>query len=95
MRLERLSARLEPANVAKLLSRGFALVLKEGRLVARSAAAAEGDGLRIALGEGWLDARVTARDAGPDPLPGRRDPAPQEGEAPATGTGVDPPARHR
>jgi exodeoxyribonuclease VII large subunit len=95
LRLARLAARLEPANVAKLLSRGFALVLREGRLVARSAAVSEGDGLRIALGEGWLDARVTARDAGPDPLPGRRDPAPQGGAGGATGTGVDPPAMRR
>jgi exodeoxyribonuclease VII large subunit len=95
MRLERLFGRLEPANVAKLLSRGFALVLREGRLVTRSAAAGEGDGLRIALGEGWLDARVTARDAGADPLPGRQDPAPQGGPAGSAGSDVDPPARHR
>jgi exodeoxyribonuclease VII large subunit len=71
LRVERLAARLEPANVAKLLSRGFALVLQGGRLVARSAQAGPGDPLRIALGEGWLDATVTARDAGDDPVPGR------------------------
>jgi exodeoxyribonuclease VII large subunit len=71
LRVERLAARLEPANVAKLLSRGFALVLKDGRLLTRSAAAAPGDALRVALGEGWLDATVTGRDAGDDPVPGR------------------------
>jgi exodeoxyribonuclease VII large subunit len=57
--------------VTKLLSRGFALALKDGRLLARSAQAAPGDALRIALGAGWLDATVTARDAGDDPVPGR------------------------
>jgi len=71
LRLERLAARLEPANVAKLLSRGFALVLREGRLVRDSSAASPGEPVRLALGRGWLDARVTARDAGEDPLPGR------------------------
>ena len=74
VRLERLAARLEPANVAKLLSRGFALVLAGGRLVARSAEVAPGDAVRLALGEGWLDARVTARDLGGDPVPGRGQP---------------------
>lgn len=74
LRLERLAARLEPSNVAKLLSRGFALVLGDGRLVRRSAAAAPGDAVRVVLGEGWLDARVTSRDAGEDPLPGRQVP---------------------
>ncbi|MFT3917239.1 MAG: exodeoxyribonuclease VII large subunit [Anaeromyxobacteraceae bacterium] len=74
LRLERLAARLEPANVAKLLSRGFALVLDRGHLVARSAAVNEGDPVRIALAEGWLDARVEARDRGEDPLPGRGPP---------------------
>ncbi len=34
LRVERLAGRLEPANVAKLLARGFALVLRDGRLVA-------------------------------------------------------------
>jgi exodeoxyribonuclease VII large subunit len=71
LRMERLRARLEPANVAKLLTRGFALALKDGRLVKRSADAAAGDALRLALGEGWLDARVTSRDEGKDPVPGR------------------------
>ena len=75
LRLERLGARLEPANVAKLLARGFALALREGHLLLRSGDAAEGDGIRIALAEGWLDARVTGRDAGEDPLPGRRQPS--------------------
>jgi exodeoxyribonuclease VII large subunit len=79
LRLERLEARLAPANVARTLERGFALVLRDGRVVARSGDAAPGDALRIALGAGWLDARVDARDAGPDPLPaaarGRRDDA--------------------
>ncbi|MFO0584022.1 MAG: exodeoxyribonuclease VII large subunit [Anaeromyxobacter sp.] len=74
LRLERLAARLEPANVAKLLSRGFALVLDRGHLVARSAAVSEGDAVRIALAEGWLDARVEGRDRGEDPLPGRGPP---------------------
>ncbi|HET9553880.1 MAG TPA: exodeoxyribonuclease VII large subunit, partial [Anaeromyxobacteraceae bacterium] len=71
LRLERLGARLEPANVAKLLRRGFALALADGRLVTRSGDVEPGDALRVALGEGWLDATVTARDAGDDPVPGR------------------------
>jgi exodeoxyribonuclease VII large subunit len=71
LRVERLAARLEPSNVAKLLSRGFALAIAGGRLVTRSGQAGPGDPLRIALGEGWLDATVTARDAGDDPVPGR------------------------
>ena len=71
LRLAGLSARLEPANVARLLKRGFALALSDGRLVTRSAAVAHGQPLRVALGEGWLDAEVTARDAGDDPVPGR------------------------
>ncbi len=71
LRLERLRSRLEPANVARLLQRGFALVLSEGRLVTSSAGAGPGDEVRLALAEGWLDARVTARDEGSDPLPGR------------------------
>jgi exodeoxyribonuclease VII large subunit len=71
LRLERLRARLEPADVAKLLSRGFALVLDRGHLVTRSDRVGVGDPVRIALAEGWLDARVTGRDQGDDPLPGR------------------------
>ncbi len=71
LRLASLGARLEPANVARLLRRGFALALSEGRVVTRSAALAPGQPLRVALGEGWLDAEVTARDAGDDPVPGR------------------------
>ena len=71
LRLERLRARLEPANVAKLLERGFALVLAGGRVVTRSDAVAPRGALRVALGHGWLDVRVTARDSGEDPLPGR------------------------
>jgi exodeoxyribonuclease VII large subunit len=71
LRMERLAARLEPANVAKLLSRGFALVLREGRVVRDSSSASPGDPVRLALGRGWLDARVAARDTGEDPLPGR------------------------
>ncbi|MCX5731044.1 MAG: exodeoxyribonuclease VII large subunit [Deltaproteobacteria bacterium] len=70
-RLAALGARLEPANVAKILSRGFALALADGRLQRRSADAAPGDPLRVVLGEGWLDARVESRDAPPDPIPGR------------------------
>ena len=71
LRLAALSSRLEPANVARLLKRGFALVLHGGALVTRSAALAPGQAVRVALGEGWLDAEVTARDAGDDPVPGR------------------------
>jgi exodeoxyribonuclease VII large subunit len=71
LRVERLAARLEPANVAKLLARGFALVLRDGHLVTGSSAVAPGDAVRVALAQGWLDARVDARDAGEDPLPGR------------------------
>jgi exodeoxyribonuclease VII large subunit len=93
LRLERLTSRLEPANVAKLLSRGFALVVREGHLVTRSAGVAPGDEVRVALGRGWLDARVLARDTGADPLPGRSDPG-GEREGPASpGAGVDPPPR--
>jgi exodeoxyribonuclease VII large subunit len=93
LRVERLAARLEPANVAKLLSRGFALVLKEGHLVTRSGAAGAGDAVRVALAEGWLDARVTARDAGEDPLPGRRAPDQGGSDGPPGGAGVDPLSR--
>jgi exodeoxyribonuclease VII large subunit len=72
LRLERLQARLEPANVAKLLERGFALVLgPDGRVVRSSAAAPPGTPLRVALARGWLDVRVEERDGGPDPLPAR------------------------
>ncbi len=72
LRLERLLSRLEPANVARMLARGFALALREGRPVADSRAAAPGDELRLALARGWLDVTVDARDAGTDPLPGRQ-----------------------
>lgn len=97
LRLERLRARLEPANVAKLLARGFALVLRDGHLVARSGAAAPGDDVRIALAVGWLDARVTARDAGSDPLPGRAPGAPPAATQAAApiGSPVDPLSRRR
>jgi exodeoxyribonuclease VII large subunit len=88
LRLERLAARLEPANVAKLLGRGFALVVKDGHLVTRSARLATDDAVRIALAEGWVDARVTSRDAGEDPLPGRR----PEGDAGAAGPPLTPPS---
>jgi exodeoxyribonuclease VII large subunit len=72
LRLERIQARLEPANVTKLLERGFALVLREGGgVVTSSAGASPGEALRIALAQGWLDVRVTARDQGDDPLPSR------------------------
>jgi len=60
--------------VAKLLSRGFALAIREGQLLRRSAGAAAGDPVRVVLGEGWLDVRVESADAGPDPLPGRKGP---------------------
>jgi exodeoxyribonuclease VII large subunit len=93
LRVERLAARLEPANVAKLLSRGFALVLREGRLMTRSVEADPGDPVRIALAEGWLDAEVRGRDRGEDPLPGRRRPV-EGGEKPAPGgSDVDPSSR--
>jgi len=59
-----------------MLARGFALVLREGRVVSDSAAVAAGDRLRVALSRGWLDARVDARDEGKDPLPGRAGPGP-------------------
>jgi exodeoxyribonuclease VII large subunit len=94
LRLERLAARLEPANVAKLLARGFALVLRDGRLVTRSVEAAPGDAVRVALAEGWLDATVEARDRGEDPLPGRRGAREGTAEQDSGGSGVDP-ARRR
>ncbi len=101
LRVERLSARLEPSNVAKLLSRGFALVLHQGRLVTGSGAVSPGDEVRVALGAGWLDARVTARDAGDDPVPGRAGAGgaaePEAGQAgaagPAEARAVDSPGR--
>jgi exodeoxyribonuclease VII large subunit len=71
LRVERLAARLEPANVARLLQRGFALVLSGGHLVTRSAMVEPGTALRVALARGWLDVTVEARDQGQDPLPGR------------------------
>jgi exodeoxyribonuclease VII large subunit len=79
VRLERLGARLQPANVAKLLSRGFALAIREGHLLRRSAGAVAGDPVRVVLGEGWLDVRVEAVDAGPDPLPARGETAGRDG----------------
>jgi len=87
LRLERLGARLAPANVAALLFRGFALVLADGRLVSRSAEVAPGGPIRIALGQGWLDARVLAVDEGEDPLPGGAR------AARPTAGGVDPSTR--
>jgi exodeoxyribonuclease VII large subunit len=95
LRLERLGGRLEPANVAKLLSRGFALVLRDGRLVARSSQVSPDDALRIALAEGWLDARVTDRDRGEDPLPGRSEPGGGARDPASGGSGVDPLSRRR
>ena len=70
MRLAGLAARLEPANVGKILSRGFALALAHGRPLRSSAEAAPGDPLRVVLGEGWLDARVESRNQLPHPIPG-------------------------
>jgi len=93
IRLERLAARLEPANVAKLLSRGFALVLRGARLVTKSAAVEPGEPVRVALGEGWLDARVLSRDQGADPLPGRGQPAGRPEGPASSGSPVDPPRR--
>jgi exodeoxyribonuclease VII large subunit len=95
MRIERLATRLEPANVAKLLSRGFALVLRDGHVVARSSALSDGDAVRVALGEGWVEAQVTGRDQGVDPLPGRRRPAWDAGDPGLGGAPVDPPFRRR
>lgn len=95
MRVERLQARLEPANVAKLLRRGFALVLKNGHLVTGSGQVAPDDALRIALASGWADARVTSTGAGDDPLPGREKPGGDGGEASSGGSAVDPPSRRR
>ncbi len=94
LRIERLGRRLEPANVAKLLGRGFALVLRSGKLVTRSAEVAPDEAIRIALAEGWLDARVTVRDEGGDPLPGRGGPS-GEGGPVSGGAAVDPFSRHR
>jgi exodeoxyribonuclease VII large subunit len=94
LRLERLAARLEPANVAKLLTRGFALVLHDGRLVTRSVDAAPGDAVRVVLAKGWLDAVVEARDRGEDPLPGRRGTGEGTSGQDSVGSGVDP-ARRR
>jgi exodeoxyribonuclease VII large subunit len=68
LRLERLASRLEPANVAKMLSRGFSLVIKDGLLVKESRAVARGESLRIVLGSGWLDVDVQHKDTGVDPL---------------------------
>jgi exodeoxyribonuclease VII large subunit len=86
LRVERLGARLEPANVAKLLSRGFALVLRGGHLIQRSGDVEVGDPIRIALAQGWVDGQVTARDSGEDPLPGRKPPdRDPEGQGPGRG----------
>jgi exodeoxyribonuclease VII large subunit len=95
MRVERLRARLEPANVAKLLSRGFSLVLHAGHVVSRSAQAAEGDDVRIALGEGWVDARVTSCDTGEDPLPGGTRPPRDDAASGSGGAAIDPLSRRR
>ncbi|HEY6097835.1 MAG TPA: exodeoxyribonuclease VII large subunit, partial [Anaeromyxobacter sp.] len=95
MRLERLGARLEPANVTKLLRRGFALVLQDGHLVTGSGQVAAGDAVRIALAEGWLDARITSTGAGEDPLPGRTKPGGDGDEARSGGSAVDPLFRRR
>ncbi len=71
LRLERLERRLEPANVAKLLERGFSLVVARGRLVRASREVEPGEALRVALGDGWLEARALSRDEGSDAVPGR------------------------
>jgi exodeoxyribonuclease VII large subunit len=95
LRLERLGARLQPSNVTQLLARGFALVLSGGHVIARSADVAPGDEVRVALADGWLDARVIGRDQGADPLPGRSGPG-GGAERPASGGApVDPPLRRR
>jgi exodeoxyribonuclease VII large subunit len=90
LRVERLAGRLEPANVAKLLARGFALVLRDGRLVTRAGDVAPDDAVRIALTQGWLDARVTACERGEDPLPGRSGPGGGAEDPGSGGSGVDP-----
>jgi exodeoxyribonuclease VII large subunit len=95
LRLERLAARLEPANVTKLLRRGFALVLQNGHLVTESGQVSADDAVRIALAQGWLDARITAVDAGEDPLPLRTKPGGDAGGSPSGGSPVDPPFRRR
>jgi exodeoxyribonuclease VII large subunit len=89
LRLERLRSRLEPANVAKLLARGFALVLRDGHLVTGSDRLQVDDAVRIALAQGWVDARVTDRDAGEDPLPGRGRP---DGDGPGGAAPLTPPS---
>jgi len=93
LRIERLRGALEPANVTKLLARGFALVLREGRALTRSASASPGEPLRIVLAEGWLDARVTGRDEGADPLPGRGGEGGDPGGNGLGGAVVDPARR--
>ena len=70
MRVAGLAARLEPANVGRILTRGFALALRDGRPLRSSREAAPGDPVRVVLGEGWLDARVESRDQLPHPIPG-------------------------
>ncbi len=69
-RVAALAARLEPVHVARVLSRGFALALRDGRPLRSSAGIEPGDALRVVLGEGWLDTRVESRDAPPAPIPG-------------------------
>jgi exodeoxyribonuclease VII large subunit len=95
LRVERLATRLEPANVAKLLSRGFALVLRDGHLVTRAAEVDVGEALRIALAGGWIDARVESSGAGPDPLPGREGPTGGPAAGGLGGAAVDPLSRRR
>ncbi|MEY2668463.1 MAG: hypothetical protein RJA59_1101 [Pseudomonadota bacterium] len=56
--------------MAKILGRGFALALQDGRPLRRSAEVAPGGTVRVVLGEGWLDTRVESRDLPPDPIPG-------------------------
>ena len=70
MRVAGLAARLEPANVGRILTQGFALALLEGRPLRSSREAAPGDPVRVVLGNGWLDARVESRDQLPHPIPG-------------------------
>jgi exodeoxyribonuclease VII large subunit len=65
----------------------------EGHLVTRSGEVAPDDAVRIALAEGWLDARVTARDRGEDPLPGRPEPGRGTANPASGGSGVDPLSR--
>ena len=64
--------------MARLLRRGFALALaRRPAGDAQRGAGARGRRCGWRSGEGWLDAEVTARDAGDGPGAGRGRPAPR------------------